>query len=525
MEKSRIMVVEDEGVVALQIREALEGMGYTVPVVALSGEEALSKLLEVEPDLVLMDIQLKGGLSGIETARRLRHRLDIPVVYLTAFSDDATLDQAQLTEPYGYVLKPFDEKSLHAIIQMSLKKHQRTRGVRESGWWMSAVAASMVEAVVICDPKGYVKFANPSAEALMGLAGTDLLEKRLSDTVHLIDAEKRTPLSFPVSEPLLEGKSTLRGNCLLVTSQGKEPPVEFSASPLRSPEGTLFGILYVFRGTSEREKLQNLVLRGLEELAAAQRRALPSPETAIAGIRCEALSLPTAPGGGDALCCFRLDEGHAGFYALDVIGQGILSSVFSFLLRTFLSPNVDRGGMLVERAGTGPNAAEYRGGPNAAEYRILAPADVVRELNRRLFLQEEANPFFTIAYGVFDEKKGMVRLVRAGAPFPLLLRAGGTLRVLKPEGFAVGLFPRAEIATEEFRFEKGDRLFLYSDGLVDCANSGGMTFSAARFSDLLVEGRGLPLAAQLQAVRRELVAWRGSESFADDVSLLALERV
>ncbi|MGA2478400.1 MAG: response regulator, partial [Spirochaetia bacterium] len=221
MEKSRIMVVEDEGVVALQIREALEGMGYEVPVVALSGEEALSKLLEVEPDLILMDIQLKGGLNGIEAARRLRLRLDVPVVYLTAFSDDETLDKAQLTEPYGYVLKPFDEKSLHAIIQMSLKKHRRTRGVRENGWWMSAVAASMVEAVVICDPKGYVKFANPSAEALMGLAHADVLEKRLSDVVQLIDAEKRTPLAFPVSEPLLEGKSTLRGDCRLVTPQGR----------------------------------------------------------------------------------------------------------------------------------------------------------------------------------------------------------------------------------------------------------------------------------------------------------------
>ena len=512
MEKSRIMVVEDEGVVALQIREVLEGMGYEVPVVALSGEEALSKLLEVEPDLILMDIQLKGGLSGIEAARRLRLRLDVPVVYLTAFSDDATLDQAQLTEPYGYVLKPFDEKSLHAIIQMSLKKHRRTRGVRESGWWMSAVAASMVEAVVICDPKGYVKFANPSAESLMGKAGSDLLEKRLSDVVQLVDAEKRTPLSFPVSEPLLEGKSTLRGDCRLVTPQGREAPVEFSASPLRSPEGTLFGILYVFRGTSERERLQNLVLRGLDELAAAQRKALPSRETAIAGLRCEWLSLPTALGGGDALACFRLDDEHVGFYALDVIGQSIFSSVFSLLLRTFLSPHADRGGMLVEHSA------------KEAATRILAPAEVVKELNKRFFLRDEANPFFTLVYGVLDLRTGTTRLIRAGHPFPLLLSAAGQLRALKPEGYAVGLFPASDIATEEFRLEKGDRLFLYSDGLVDCANPDGMSFSAARFMDVLSEGKGLALADQVLAVRGEIIAWRGSESFADDVSLLALER-
>ena len=170
MAKERIMVVEDEGVVALQIREALQSQGYVVPLVVLTGEEAVARVLETEPDLVLMDIQLKGGLSGIEAAQRIRQRLDVPVVYLTAFSDSETLAKAQLTEPYGYVLKPFEEKGLHAIIQMSLLKHRRTRDLREKGWWMSAVAASMVEAVVICDPKGYVKFVNPSAEALLGRA-------------------------------------------------------------------------------------------------------------------------------------------------------------------------------------------------------------------------------------------------------------------------------------------------------------------------------------------------------------------
>jgi PAS domain S-box-containing protein len=513
MDKSRIMVVEDEGVVALQIREALEGMGYEVPVVALSGEEALSRLLEVEPDLVLMDIQLKGGLSGIEAARRLRRRLDIPVVYLTAFSDEQTLEQAQLTEPYGYVLKPFDEKSLHAIIQMSLMKHRRTRGVRESGWWMSAVAASMVEAVVICDPKGYVKFANPSAESLLGTSRQDLLEKRLSDIVKLVDAEKRTPLTFPVSEPLLQGKSTILGNCRLVTPAGTEPAVEFSASPLRSPEGTLFGILYVFRGTGERERLQNLLLKALDELAAAQRKSMPVRENAIPGVRCEWLSLPSTPGGGDALGCFALDESSVGFYALDVIGQGILSAVFSLLLRTFLSPQSDRGGILVERGGAGGRGA-----------RVLAPADVVRELNRRFFSEGEANPFFTFAYGVLDTRTGLCRLVRAGHPFPVLVSGGNAPRLLKPDGYAVGLFPGSEIATEEFRMNTGDRLFLYSDGLVDCASPTGDAFGQQRFTEMLSSYRAQPLAELAGAVRRQVVEWRGSETFADDVSLLALER-
>jgi PAS domain S-box-containing protein len=411
MGKARIMVVEDEGVVAMQIAESLKGMGYEVPVIAGTGEEAVSKLLETEPDLVLMDIHLRGGVTGIEAAHRIRQRLDVPIVYLTAFSDSETLDQAQLTEPYGYVLKPFEEKSLHAILQMSLMKHRRTRGMRENGWWMTAVAASMMEAIIICDPKGYVKFANPSAEALLGRKTKEVVETRMSESVQLVDAETRTPVAFPVTEPFLEGKSSLRANCRLLLGDEREIPVEFSSSPLRSPEGTLFGILYVFRETSERERIQNVVLRQLEELAVVQKRLLPTREVAIPGLGFEWFFLPTSLGGGDALGRFRLGDTHAAFYALDVVGQGIVPSLFSLVLHMFLSPHPDSGGILMEKS-RDPGGA-----------RVLSPAEVVKKLNTRFYLRDDANPYFTITYATVETSSGKVKLVRAGHPFPLLQTA------------------------------------------------------------------------------------------------------
>jgi serine phosphatase RsbU (regulator of sigma subunit) len=506
------MVVEDEGVVALQISEALSAMGYEVPVVVMTGEEAVSKLLSTEPDLVLMDIQLKGGMSGIETAKRIRSRLDVPVVYLTAYSDAETLEQAQFTEPYGYVLKPFEEKSLHAIIQMSLLKHRRTRGMRESGWWMTAVAASMMEAVIICDPKGYVKFANPSSATLLGRGTDEMMEKRLSEIVKIVDTDSRAPLTFPVSEPLLEGKSTLLRNCRLIAGESRDVPVELSASPLRSPEGTLFGVLYVFRETSERERVQSAMQRDLQELALVQKRVLPSRETVVPGVRYDWLFLPTQFGGGDALGCFRLDEEHVAFYALDVIGQGILSALFSLLLHTFLSPHTDRGGILVEKICEEPRR------------RILSPSELVRELNKRFFLRDEGNPYFTIAYGIFEPSTGTVRLARAGHPFPLLQKVNGEVHWVKPEGYAVGLFPTADVASEEIVLAKGERLFLYSDGLVDCTNPAGARFSSTRLVELVTSASDKPLPELVQSLREALVAWRGSESFADDVSLLVLEK-
>ncbi len=148
----------------------------------------------------------------------------------------------------------------------------------------------------------------------------------------------------------------------------------------------------------------------------------------------------------------------------------------------------------------------------------------MKRLSSRFYVREDTNPYFTMTYGVIDTSSGRVRLVRAGHPFPLLHKADGSVRMVKTEGYAVGLFPGAEVASEEVQMEKGDRLFLYSDGLMDCANPAGASFGARRLEEAVKAGRNQPLAEVVAGIRRELVAWRGSESFNDDVSLLVLEK-
>ncbi|HET6485037.1 MAG TPA: SpoIIE family protein phosphatase [Spirochaetia bacterium] len=511
MAKSRIMVVEDEGVVALQIKEALTNLGYEVAAVAMTGDEAVSKFQETEPDLVLMDVRLRGGVSGIEAAKRIRTRLDVPVVYLTAYADDETLHQAQLTEPYAYVLKPFDEKSLHAVIQMALLKSRRARSALETNWWTTAIASSMMEAVVICDPKGYIKFVNRAAEALLGKTSFEVLEHRLAETVTLQDSVTRSPLTFPVTEPLLEGRSTLKGNCRLLVGE-RDVPVEFSASPLKSPEGTQFGVMYVFRETGEREKIQNLVLRELEELAKVQKKVLPSGDTEIQGVSFRWLFYSTPIGGGDGLGFYPLDPGHIGFHALDVIGHGILSALFSLLVHSYLSPRSDRGGILVESIREKPG------------HRIIPPEEVVKALDRRFYLRDEANPYFTFVYGVMDTATGVLRLVRAGHPYPILHTAMGQQRALRPDGYAIGLFPGTAIKAEELTLGHGDRLYLYSDGLLDLESPKGERFGPQRLAELIAMQRKKTLEDAIQSIQEGVLSWRGDSALADDVSLLALER-
>lgn len=132
MAKAEILVVEDERVTAKSIQNRLKRLGYDVPVVVSSGEEAIKAATERRPDLVLMDIKLEGEMDGIQAAEQIRTRCNIPVIYLTAYADEDTLQQAKITEPYSYILKPFQIKELQTNIEVALYKHKMDMELRES---------------------------------------------------------------------------------------------------------------------------------------------------------------------------------------------------------------------------------------------------------------------------------------------------------------------------------------------------------------------------------------------------------
>lgn len=130
MERIKVLVVEDEKIVALEIKSRLKKLGYLVPSVASTGEEAISRTEAFLPDLVLMDIMLKGSVDGIEAARQIREKMDIPIIYLTAYADSETLERAKVTAPYGYILKPFEENDLRTSIEIALFNHQLIRKLK-----------------------------------------------------------------------------------------------------------------------------------------------------------------------------------------------------------------------------------------------------------------------------------------------------------------------------------------------------------------------------------------------------------
>ena len=131
MSKVNILIVEDESIIAKDIQHSLKKLGYTVVGICASGEDAIRAAEEFKPDLILMDIMLKGELSGIEAAMQIHEKFDIPVIYLTAYADESTLNKAKISEPYGYIIKPFKEIDLRTSIEISLYKHEKETDIKK----------------------------------------------------------------------------------------------------------------------------------------------------------------------------------------------------------------------------------------------------------------------------------------------------------------------------------------------------------------------------------------------------------
>jgi PAS domain S-box-containing protein len=164
----RVLIVEDERVVATHVERSLSDAGYTVTGIAASAAEAASLVDDQRPDVALVDIRLRGKSEGFEIAERLRHERDVPVVYMTAHTDDDTLQRAAHTGAYGYVVKPFTIGEVKSALQVALFKHRLDQRLAERERWFSTTLRAIVDGVVACDADQRVTFLNAAAERMLG---------------------------------------------------------------------------------------------------------------------------------------------------------------------------------------------------------------------------------------------------------------------------------------------------------------------------------------------------------------------
>jgi len=264
--KESILVVEDEPIVAKVIQGMLEHLGYAVAAVAPSGEEAIKKVAETHPGLVLMDIALEGNMDGIQAAEQTRARFDIPVVYLTARSDEDTLQRAKIAEPYGYIFKPFEKRELHTTIEMALYKHKMEMKLKNSEQWLATILKSIVDAVISTDIKGFVKFMNPVAEALTGWKQKDVLGRDLTEVFDIINEETRKVTEDIIAKAIRGGVVVGLVNHILIAKDGTEIPIDSSAAPIIDDKGNVTGVVLVFRDITERRRAEETLRRAHDEL-------------------------------------------------------------------------------------------------------------------------------------------------------------------------------------------------------------------------------------------------------------------
>ena len=168
VDAGRILIVEDEAIIAGHISTRLEKAGFSVAGIHSSSSEVLDNIASLKPDLVLMDIRIKGPSDGIHAAAQVRDRFDIPVIFLTAHTDKETVERAKGTGAFGFLTKPINHVSLQTTIQMALTRHRSEREVRRQHAWLGAVLESMPHAVTVIDPEGKIRYLNREARQLTG---------------------------------------------------------------------------------------------------------------------------------------------------------------------------------------------------------------------------------------------------------------------------------------------------------------------------------------------------------------------
>lgn len=261
MEKAKILVVEDDNIVAIDIQDVLKILGYDVSAVASSGEEAIKITEEIQPDLVLMDIVLERDTDGVEVTKQIRNRFDIPVIYLTAHADEDTIQRAKVTEAFGYILKPFKETELRTNIEMALYKHRIEKRLKERKRQLAAMLKSIGDAVIATDIDGLIIFMNPVAEVLTGWKQEEVLGKDLREVINIINEKTLTLTEDLVIKALQGGDAVGLSNHILITKGGREISIDDSAAPIKDDKGNITGVVLVFRNIIESGRAETEILK------------------------------------------------------------------------------------------------------------------------------------------------------------------------------------------------------------------------------------------------------------------------
>jgi len=251
--RKKILIVEDEAIVAADLKNILELLGYEVPAITVSGERAVIETARFQPDIVLMDTMLVGGMDGITAAGKIRERFGVPVIFLTAYSDNKTLERAKKTEPSGYIIKPFTRVEIKSAVEIALYKAGMEKKLREEKEYTESIIKTAQAIILILDERGRIRDFNPYMEKISGYGIEEVTGKDWVNT--FLPAEDRGKI-----RKLLKRAMTnvpMKGNVNPIkTRDGNLIYIEWYDKTLKDSTGKVTGLLAIGRDVTDRIKAE-----------------------------------------------------------------------------------------------------------------------------------------------------------------------------------------------------------------------------------------------------------------------------
>ncbi len=258
----KILVIEDENIIGIDIKQRLNKLGYTVSVITNFGEDVIERISEAIPNLVLIDICLSGKINSIQIADIIQQQFNIPVLYLANSSEEQRLNNNYFREHGDCILKHYNERELYAAIEIALHKHHIASRVQQQQQKWLTVINSMGCAVVVTDTHNCIELMNPIAELLTGWQQEEVLGQAIGQVLSIIDSHTGEGLENLVHQVIVTGeKVDLPDNCTLITKNGSQIPIGDSITPIRDRNGNITGTVIVFQDISERKQVEAQLLR------------------------------------------------------------------------------------------------------------------------------------------------------------------------------------------------------------------------------------------------------------------------
>lgn len=415
---------------------------------------------------------------------------------IKAFTDAALLTLFSAPVIWWFVIRPLQGAAL-----------------REKAY-AAAVVTYALDGILTVDRRGIVASCNPAAESLFGYSSADLVGRSISSVISPAGGDGNT--NRDSIEQLLGRFHGGRMGLELTgrRNDGSDLPIELSGSVVRlDGQETLIAVI---RDVTERkraaEQLASLnarMKRDLDAAAQIQRELLPHqlPESRYA--RFSWIYRPCDELGGDSINVFPFDPQHVGLFVLDVSGHGVSSALLSVSITHALTPRADPSSIVTRQ--------------ESEKQSIVSPADVVAQLNRMFPMRSHAAQFVTMIYGILDFEHRQLRFTGAGHPPPILMRQGEPPLDDVAGGPPIGIFDEASYDVCTIPLQSGDRLFFYTDGLIEAHSQENKLFGKQRLLDILINGKAAPLDDLVRKLEMEVVSWTGTPKLQDDLTILAIE--